>query len=229
MADVKAIIEYEIESKGNSMILDTKKYQLLKNIEKYGSLTMASKKVEISYRTTLNYINQIESVLGAKVVNSTKGGKNKGGSKLTPEGYSIILECDKINAIMKLHNEINEINSKIVKIDDAKNVMTIKFSDYGINTPLKEGFEVGDDVLALINYNNIVLMLEPYESSIRNILKGTIVGMSLKHEIIRVKVNVGGELISCNITVSAEKELNLTIGKEVYIGFKAMSVATLKL
>ena len=26
-----------------------------------------------------------------------------------------------------------------------------------------------------------------------------------------------------------EKDLNLTIGKEVYIGFKAMSVATLKL
>ena len=29
--------------------------------------------------------------------------------------------------------------------------------------------------------------------------------------------------------LSAEKELNLTIGKEIYIGFKAMSVATLKL
>ena len=34
---------------------------------------------------------------------------------------------------------------------------------------------------------------------------------------------------SYKITVSAEKELNLNIGKEVFVGFKAMSVATLKL
>jgi molybdate transport system regulatory protein len=42
-------------------------------------------------------------------------------------------------------------------------------------------------------------------------------------------VNVGGVELCCDITVSAEKELNLNIGKEVYLGFKAMSVATLKL
>ena len=48
----------------------------------------------------------------------------------------------------------------------------------------------------------------------------------LEDEIIRVKVDVGGVEIFSDITVSAEKELNLTIGKEIYIGFKAMSVAT---
>ena len=53
--------------------------------------------------------------------------------------------------------------------------------------------------------------------------------MVLKGEIIRVTVDVGGETISCDITVSAEKELNLTIGRKVYVGFKAMSVATLKI
>ena len=42
-------------------------------------------------------------------------------------------------------------------------------------------------------------------------------------------VNVGGVILCSDITVSAEKELNLNIGKDVYVGFKAMSVATLKL
>ncbi len=45
--------------------------------------------------------------------------------------------------------------------------------------------------------------------------------MKLIGEIIRVKVNVGGVVVCSDITVSAEKELNLNIGKEVYIGFKA--------
>jgi molybdate transport system regulatory protein len=53
--------------------------------------------------------------------------------------------------------------------------------------------------------------------------------MKLEGEIIRVKVNIGGTTLCSDITVSAEKELNLNIGKEIYIGFKAMSVATLKL
>ena len=78
-------------------------------------------------------------------------------------------------------------------------------------------------------HDNIFLMLEPQISSIRNILKGKIVEMKLEHEIIRVKIDVGGTILCSDITVSAEKELNLNIGKEVYIGFKAMSVATLKL
>ena len=72
-------------------------------------------------------------------------------------------------------------------------------------------------------------MLEPQTSSIRNILKGRIVEMKLEGEIIRVKVDVGGVILCSDITVSAEKELKLNIGKEIYIGFKAMSVATLKL
>ena len=86
-----------------------------------------------------------------------------------------------------------------------------------------------DKILALISYDNIFLMLEPQSSSIRNVLKGQIVEMRLKNEIIRVKIDVGGVVLCSDITVSAEKELNLNIGSEVYVGFKAMSVATLKL
>ena len=53
--------------------------------------------------------------------------------------------------------------------------------------------------------------------------------MKLEGEMIRVKIDIGGTDIFSDITVSATKELNLTLGKEIYIGFKAVSVATLKL
>lgn len=230
MTDVKAGVEYKINVDGNSFLLDNKKYQLLESILDTGSLTEAAKSIRVSYRTALNYIEKIESTLNVKIVNTTKGGKGGGGgTSLTEEGYSILKECKKINAIMELHKDVNEIESEVVGVDDSRGIMTIRMNDFEINTPLKRNYEVGDKLLALISYDNIFLMLEPQTSSIRNIIKGQIVEMKLNDEIIRVKVNVGGFDLCSDITLSAEKELNLNIGKEVYVGFKAMSVATLKL
>ncbi|WP_405305140.1 TOBE domain-containing protein [Methanobrevibacter sp.] len=230
MTDVKAGVEYKINIDGNSFLLDSKKFQLLEYILDTGSLTAAAKSINVSYRTALNYIEKIESTLNVKIVNTTKGGKGGGGgTSLTEEGYSILKECKKINAIMELHKDVNEIESEIVDIDEAKGVMTIKMHDFKIKAPLNRNYEVGDKLLALISYDNIFLMVEPQTSSIRNILKGQIVEMKLENEVIRVRIDVGGINIYSDITVSAEKELNLNIGKEIYVGFKAMSVATLKL
>ncbi|WP_458455981.1 TOBE domain-containing protein [Methanobrevibacter sp.] len=230
MADVKAGVEYKINVDGNSFLLDSKKYQLLESILNTGSLTSASKEIKVSYRTALNYIEKMESTLDVKIVSTTKGGKGGGGgTSLTEEGYSILKECKKINAIMELHKDVNEIEAEIVDINNVKGVMTIKNNQFEINAPLNRNYQIGDTLLALISYDNIFLMLEPQTSSIRNILKGQIIEMKLKDEIIRVKVDVGGVILCSDITVSAEKELYLNIGKEVYIGFKAMSVATLKL
>lgn len=230
MADVNAGVEYKINVDGNLFLLDNKKYQLLQAILDTGSLTTASKKIKVSYRTALNYIEKMESALNVKIVNTTKGGKGGGGgTSLTDDGYSILKECKKINAIMELHKEVNEIEADIVDINTEKGVMTIKMNQFEISAPLNRNYAIGDKILALISYDNIFLMLEPQSSSIRNVLKGQIIEMKLQNEIIRVKVDVGGVVLCSDITVFAEKELNLKIGTEVYVGFKAMSVATLKL
>ena len=230
MTDVKAGVEYKINVDGNSFFLDNKKYQLLEFILDTGSLTESAKLAKISYRTALNYIDKIESTLQVKIVSTSKGGKGGGGgTTLTEEGYSILKECKKINAIMELHRDVNEIEAEILSIDESKGIMNVKMSTFNVNIPLNKNYVVGDKVLALISYDNIFLMLEPQKSSIRNIIKGNIVEMKPNNEIIRVNVDVGGINIYSDITVSAEKELNLTIGKEIYMGFKAISVATLKL
>lgn len=130
---------------------------------------------------------------------------------------------------MELHKDVNEIESEVLDIDESKGIMTVKMKQFEINTPLNRNYKVGDKLLALISYDNIFVMLEPQTSSIRNIIKGIIIEMKLEKEVIRVKIDVGGLNLYSDITLSAEKDLNLTIGKEVYIGFKAMSVATLKL
>lgn len=230
MTDVKAGVEYKINIDGNSFLLDSKKYQLLENILNSGSITQAAKDINVSYRTALNYIDKIESSLEVNIVDTTKGGKGGGGgTSLTSEGYSILKECKKINAIMELHKDVNELEARVLEINESKGVMKIQMNDLKINIPLNKNYVVGDEILALISYDNIFVMLEPHMSSIRNVIKGKIIGMMLENEIVRIGIDVDGTTFYSDITLAAEKELNLTIGKEVYIGFKAMSVATLKL
>lgn len=230
MTDVKADVEYKINFNDNAFLLDHKKFKLLEGILNTGSITDASKLIDVSYRTALNYINKIETALNVSIVSTSKGGKGGGGGAiLTPEGRSILKECKKINAIMQLHRDVNEIETVVSDIDEDKGVMELTKNNLSIKIPLDRSYALGDNILALISYDNIFIMLEPSTSSIRNIIDGKIVEMKLDGEVIKVRIDVGGVELYSFITLSAEKDLNLTIGKTVYIGFKAMSVATLKL
>lgn len=230
MTNVKADAGYIITIGDNSLLLDKKKFDLLQNIWDTGSIAHAAKNINISYRTALNYIEKIEETLDINIVSTKKGGKGGGGgTSLTDEGFYILKECKKINAIMELHNDVNELEATVTDINEDKGIIDIKIKDTVIKIPLNKNYKVGDELLVLISYDDIFITIEPHTSSIRNIMKGKVVEIQLKDKIIRVKIDVGGIFIYSDITVSAEKELNLTIGKEVYVAFKAMSVATLKL
>ena len=230
MTEVKAGVEYKINIDGNSFLLDQKKFNLLIYINESESITEAAKRSKISYRTALNYIDKIESSLDIAIVSTKKGGSGGGGSTtLTEEGLQILKECKKINAIMELHSETNEIEAEILEVDKSKGVMKIQMNELVITIPLNKEYKVGDKILALISYDNIFIMLEPQASSIRNIFKGKVTEMRLQDEMVRVKIDIGGVDVFSDITLSAGKDLDLSLGKEVYIGFKALSIATLKL
>ena len=241
MTDVTAGVEYNINVDGNSFLLNEKKFKLLTYINETESITEAAKLTKISYRTALNYIDKMETSLDIAVVSTRKGGSGGGGgTKLTVEGLQILKECKKINAIMELHRETNELEAEIINIDHEKGDMTIKIKDLELTIPLNKQYAVGDKILALISYDNISITLRPHKSSlykalqpqnssIRNVLEGTVTELKLKDETVRVRINVSGVDIYADITLSALKDLNLELGKEVFISFKALSIATLKL
>ena len=205
------------------------------------SITEAAKLTKISYRTALNYIAKMETSLDIAVVSTRKGGSGgSGGTKLTAEGLQILKECKKINAIMGLHREPYELEAEIVNLDHEKGDMTLKIKDLELTIPLNKQYAVGDKILALISYDNISITLRPHKSSlykalqpqnssIRNVLEGTVTELKLRDETVRVRINVSGVGIYADITLSAVKDLNLELGKEVFISFKALSIATLKL
>jgi molybdate transport system regulatory protein len=188
-----------------------------------------AKEMGYSYRTILNYVQDIENNLDIKIVKTKKGGIGGGGNTiLTSEGLKILKKCKIINAIIELHKGLNEINTVVTDINKDQKSMSIRIGDYDVILPLKNNYEVGDNVLALISYENIFIMLEPQKSTIKNIFKGIITEMQLIDNIFRIKISSGDMGIYSDITKMAADNLNLTLGKEVYIGFKAMAVGLLK-
>jgi molybdate transport system regulatory protein len=58
--------------------------RFLDAIARRGTIRAAGHEVGWSYRTCLNRIRQMERVLGAKVLATTRGGSRGGGAVLTP-------------------------------------------------------------------------------------------------------------------------------------------------
>ncbi len=75
MKNLKAIIRIHIWIESDAgMILGPGRAQLIHNIEKYGSLQNAAKKMGISYRAAWGRIKKTEEVLGYRIVEKTTSG-----------------------------------------------------------------------------------------------------------------------------------------------------------
>ncbi|MCK5345180.1 MAG: LysR family transcriptional regulator, partial [Candidatus Heimdallarchaeota archaeon] len=63
---------------------------LLEYIDKLGSITKAAKKMNISYKTAWDTLNNINNVSDAPIIESISGGQGGGGSKLTEKGRKLV-------------------------------------------------------------------------------------------------------------------------------------------
>ncbi len=64
-------------------ILGDGKWQILKAIEKHGSLKAATKALKITYRRTWGDLKKIKEMLGFSILEKERGGKDGGKSSLT--------------------------------------------------------------------------------------------------------------------------------------------------
>jgi molybdate transport system regulatory protein len=65
--------------------------RFLDAVERTGTIRAAGQAVGWSYRTCLNRIRQMERVLGAKVLETARGGpRGGGGARLTPEARRLV-------------------------------------------------------------------------------------------------------------------------------------------
>ncbi len=64
--------------------------EILKAIEEFKSISKAAKHLGMSYRFAWMYINRIEEVMGVKIVERERGGKEGGKTILTTEGKKLL-------------------------------------------------------------------------------------------------------------------------------------------
>src|SRR5437764_11647598 len=64
--------------------------RFLDAVDLTGTIRAAGREVGWSYRTCLNRIREMERVLGAKVLATTRGGTRRGGARLTPEAQRLV-------------------------------------------------------------------------------------------------------------------------------------------
>jgi len=223
-------LEMEISIGGKIVSLNHKKFLLLKYIDEYGSIMKSSKKSQIPYRTALKNIEIMEEKLGSPIVSTQRGGKGGGGaSSVTDIGKQILWEYTKLTSILKKHSEVNEIEGKITGIYEKNRVMNVDIEGKNVIIPLDHDFNKGDKVLVLISPDDIFVTLEPHESSVRNVFEGKIVGMELNNEMIRLTVKLNNTKVYVDVTEYSREKLGLSLGMDIFIGFKAASATIIKI
>lgn len=76
--------------KSDNRFLGADRIMLLEQIEDLGSINKAAKALGISYKTAWQLINTINNLSERAIVERTAGGKDGGGTRLTPEGKKIL-------------------------------------------------------------------------------------------------------------------------------------------
>lgn len=223
-------VDVHLEIGDKTVFFDQKRFFLLKYIDELGSIMKASKKANIPYLSALKYIEDMETEVESPVVITQRGGKGGGGgSRLSETGKSLTWEYIKLSNVIRKHRVVNEISGLVSEIDEVSRIIKIVLDSMKISIPLTEDLDVGDAVLILISPDDIMVMLEPQPSSLRNVFPCEIVGMELKEGTVRLTVTLDGISLMVDVTEYSREKLDLNLGKKVYIGFKAASISVIKI
>jgi len=95
--------------KNNKSFLGKGRIELLKLIDKYGSISKAAKEMKMSYKAAWDAIDIINSISLKPVVEKQSGGKGGGGTYLTDYGKEIIKKFE------ELEKDVNEFKKNMNK------------------------------------------------------------------------------------------------------------------
>ncbi len=84
--------------------------ELLVNIDREGSLNLASKQMGIAYSKAWRILHTAEDTLGYALVEKKSGGRNGGGSVLTTQGREFLELYQKLDR--EIHESVDQIFQK---------------------------------------------------------------------------------------------------------------------
>lgn len=95
--------------KNGKLIFGRGKAEILKAVNRYGSLNKAAQKLNMSYRRVWSQIKSVESHLGKPLLIKEKGGLSGGGARLTGTAKELL------EKFVVLENEIKALTDKKFK------------------------------------------------------------------------------------------------------------------
>jgi molybdopterin-binding protein len=106
-------------------------------------------------------------------------------------------------------SEISDGSTSIIHVDD--------------NLSIEAAFNTSGKIAVHVRPEDILVSTRPLQSSARNVFKGRISGITDVGSIVRLTVDAGKKF-SVQITKKSLTEMNLNVGSEVYLTFKASAV-----
>ncbi|PHQ37469.1 ABC transporter [Halorubrum persicum] len=197
---------------------------LLRAVHEAGSVAGAASELGRSRARALSRIEALEEAFGT-LVDRRRGGSGGGGSRLTDDGRALLDRYDRLQAVLAatarvpetvLAGTVKEVDGELAVIDTA--VGTVR----GLNGETA----VGDAVQVRIGADAVTIYergerVDPDATSARNRLRGEVVGVDAGETVSTVRVAVDGVPFRVLITAESAERLDLGIGDEVAIRWKA--------
>jgi len=157
-------------TKDGKSFLGQGRVELLKTIDRTGSIHKAAKDMKMSYKAAWDRMNSMNSLADEPLIIKTIGGKSGGGSVLTPYAYKLIETFDKLKELHRdFMNYFEEVESSI----EYLNILNKTLFTTSVRNQLKSKIESinSNGVISTINLsldNNIKLQSTITTQSINN-------------------------------------------------------------
>jgi molybdate transport repressor ModE-like protein/molybdopterin-binding protein len=97
--DLSTSAPFRVSPRGKRGMIEYEKLDLMKSIERTGSLSAGARDLGVTYRTAWIWVESVNRAWGSSLISRTRGGKGGGGAALTPEGVALLRWASKIESL----------------------------------------------------------------------------------------------------------------------------------
>lgn len=121
--------------------------------------------------------------------------------------------------------KVSLLELPIVEENPSYGMVALGLGEQRLWFSVAQHYQQGEKVRVTINSRDVSMALEkPNQSSIRNVLFGTVCKIQPQNDRLDIAVNVAGQEIWASISRWAFEELGLVLGQEVYLQVKSVSL-----
>jgi len=161
--------------------------ELLKKIEKTGSINAASKEMKMSYKAAWERINSMNKLADKPLITRKTGGKGGGGTILTPYAHQLIQTYNRLNEVhRKFINRFAEAGNDPERLENILNRTFLttsarnqlpstvkKIEPNGLNTNISLSLLDGASLVSIITTKSVKEMGLTIESDVYAIIKSS--------------------------------------------------------